>query len=318
VPLALLVIFGALEIFTRTQLFNSSKDFRRFAGYAEKARHLEGSDGVRVVLMGNSATDRGVDLGVLQATFAASGARVSADLFVADQSRINTWQFMLQKYFFSPGLHPDWVVITFYEDDVQDGNPVEIGRLAQFFTSVGDWPAVFALDLPEWGQRVEFVVASGWATFAASERIRERALEALVPDFRSYSERANGAIYEHNQRRRRAPADAQAAPAPPTHRALRRLLRTAADHGVRLAFVAYPTRTDSGRPPYLVLPQTLEVLRDAGAPFLDLRHVPGLQGDEMYDDEVHLSEAGRIPYSRALATALAPLFVGDSRSPRAR
>ena len=316
VPLALLVIFGALELFTRTRLFNSSKDFRRFAGYGEKARHLEGSDGARLALMGNSATDRGVDLPTLQAAFAASGARVTADLFVADQSRINTWQFMLQKYFFAPGLHPDWVVITFYEDDLQDGNAVEIGRLAQFFTSVRDWPSVFALDLPEWGQRVEFVLASGWATFAASERMRERALEALVPDFRSYAAQANASIYEHNRRRRPARVDTTSAPAPAprTHRALQRLLRTAADHGVRLAFVAYPTRLDSGRPPYVVPPETLQVLRDAGAPFFDLRHVAGLQGDAMYDDEVHLSAAGRIPYSRALATALTPLIASEPRA----
>jgi len=41
---------------------------------------------------------------------------------------------------------------------------------------------VFAIDLPQWSQRAEFVLASGWATFAASERIRERALEAMIPD----------------------------------------------------------------------------------------------------------------------------------------
>lgn len=308
VPLALLLIFGALEIFTRTRLFNSSKDFRRFAGYPEKARHLEQRDGVRLALMGNSATDRGVDLPTLQNTFAAAGAHVSADLFVADQSRINTWQFMLQKYFVTPGIRPDWVVVTFYEDDLQDGNTVEIGRLAQFFTSVRDWPSVFSVDLPDWSQRIEFMLGSFWATFAASERIRERTLEALIPDFRPYTEAANTAIYEHNHRRARVTA-ASASTAARAHslRALQRLLRTGADAGIRLAFVAYPTRTDSGRAQYVLAPETLQVLKDAGAPFFDLRRVDGLEGDAMYDDEVHLSAAGRIPYSKALATALLPL-----------
>ncbi len=33
----------------------------------------------------------------------------------------------------------------------------------------------------------------------------------------------------------------------------------------------------------------------------------------MYDDEVHLSIAGRVPYSRALATALLPLVARPAR-----
>jgi len=262
--------------------------------------------------MGNSATDRGVDLPTLQATFATSGARVTADLFVADQSRINTWQYMVNKYFVVPGLHPDWVVVTFYEDDLQDGNAVEVGRLAQFFTSVRDWPSVFALDLPEWGQRVEFVLSSFWATFAASERMRERALETLIPDFKTYAARANATIYEHNMRRRHAAA-VPVAPRARTSHALERLLRTAREHGLHLAFVAYPTRTDAGRLPYDIPAETIAILAASGAPLFDLRHVPGLEGDAMYDDEVHLSVAGRVPYSRALATALLPLVARPAR-----
>ena len=308
VPVFLLLIFGAVELFTRTRLFDTSKDFRRFAGYGQKARRLEQAPGVRMALIGNSATDRGVDVPTLQQAFAAEGARVTADLFVADQSRINTWQYMLQKYFVTPGLHPEWVVVTFYEDDLQDGNAVEIGRLAQFFTGVRDWPEVFALDLPEWGQRIEFVLSSFWATFAASERMRERALEALIPDFKSYAGTANATIYEHNRRRWAAAAAAEppAAHARTSH-ALERLLRTAREHNLHLAFVAYPTRTDAGRQVYAIPPETVQVLAASGAPLFDLRHVPGLEGDAMYDDEVHLSAAGRIPYSRALAGALLPL-----------
>lgn len=310
VPLTLLLIFGSAEIVTRTRLFNTSKDFRRFAGYPEKARHLEAADGVRVALMGNSATDRGVDLTTLHQTFAANGARVTADLFVADQSRINTWQFMLQKYFVTPGLHPDWVVLTFYEDDLQDGNAIEIGRLAQFFTTVRDWPAVFALDLPEWSQRIEFMLSSFWATFAANERIRERALEAMIPDFRDYAGATNSTIYAHNRRRFGPAAAAQARS---TTYVLERLLRTAREHGLRLAFVAYPTRLDAGRQPYAIAPQVKATLDAAGAPLLDLRHVPGLEGGALYDDEVHLTEAGRVPYSKALADALTPLLTATPR-----
>jgi hypothetical protein len=204
-------------------------------------------------------------------------------------------------------VKPDWLVVTYYEDDLEDGNNVEIGRLAQFFTSVRDWPSVFAIDLPQWSQRAEFVLASGWATFAASERIRERALEAMIPDYKEYVSASNAAIYEHNQRRAKAAPPVRAR----SYQALRRLLRTVADSGIKLVVVAFPTRIDSGRMPYDVADETVQVLREGGASFLDLRRVPGLEGADQYDDEVHLSVAGRVPYSRALGAALAPLLAQD-------
>ena len=307
VPLALLVIFGALELITRTWLFDSSKDFRRFAGYPQGARALAAGDGVRVALVGNSATARGVDLPTLRTAISGAGVRASLDMFVADQSRINTWQFMIQRYFLQSGAKPDWLVVTYYEDDLEDGNNVEIGRLAQFFTSMRDWPSVFAVDLPQWSQRAEFVLASGWATFAASERIRERALEAMIPDYKEYVSASNAAIYEHNHRRAQAAPPAKAR----SYQALRRLLRTVTDSGIKLVVVAFPTRIDSGRMPYDVADETVQVLREGGASFLDLRRVPGLEGADQYDDEVHLSVAGRVPYSRALGAALAPLLAQD-------
>lgn len=303
VVLALLGIFGALEVFTRTRLFGSSKDFRRFAGYDERARKLEEGAGVRFALVGNSSTDRGVDPAALHEALAANGLSATEDLFVADRSRINTWHFMLGKYFFRPGVRPDWVVVTFYENDLEDGNQIEIGRLAQFFTSVRDWPSVFDVDLPDLSQRADFVISSGWATFAAKERIRERVLKGLVPNFEDYALHANGAIYGYE--RRRAALAAGALRRPGTYRALQRLLQTASESGVRLIFVAYPTRPVPGRLQYEVPEATLAVLRQAKVPFIDLRRVEGLESAEWYEDDVHLNPQGRVPYSKALARELA-------------
>lgn len=303
--LLVLCAFG-LEVFTRTKLFQMSKDFRRFGGYGERAQHLVHEDGFRIALIGNSATDRGVDLPVFLSTIRETAKKpVQADLFVADQSRINTWQFMLERYFFRPELKPDLIAITFYEDDLQDGNAVEIGRLAQFFTTVADWPQVFRVDLPDLNQRAEFVLSSFWATFAARERIKERVLELLIPNYKEYTEQANAVNFQHN-RRKHGPAAGAAAERPVTHAALRRLLDEARQRGFRLCFVAYPTLTDGDRPPYEVAPQTLALLGDAGTPYFDLRRLPELR-PEHYADEVHLNESGKPLYSRRLAQALATL-----------
>ncbi|MCS6912537.1 MAG: hypothetical protein RMK29_04395 [Myxococcales bacterium] len=293
-----------LEIFTRTWLFSASKDFRRFATYDERARRLVESDGFRVALVGNSATDRGVDAAVFrEALQHAIGHSIATDLFVADRSRINTWHFILERYFFSQGRQPDLVLLTFYENDLEDGNPIEIGRLAQFFTTVRDWPEVFRLDLPDLNQRAEFLLASVWATFAARERIKERALGALIPGYKPFAEHVNDVNYRH-----------QAAQAGPVRsgslRALRRLIDRAQQTGVRLCFVAYPTIPSQ---PYEVNPSVVALIRASGMDYLDLRRTTVLPA-RLYADEVHLSEQGRPIFSRLLADALAPLLARQGPS----
>ena len=258
----LLLVFALLELGTRFRLFNMSKDFRRFRAYPARAQALvEGPGPLRIAFIGNSATDRGVDAGVVEAAMAAHGRPAHANLFVADQSRIDTWRFIFERYFAAPGLRPELVVVTFYENDLEDGNPVEIGRLAQFFTTVHDWPEVLSVNLHGLDDRVSFIVASGWATYAASDRIRERFYEAVVPNFQADAARINAVIYAHEARAR----PARPAP-PPTFVALQRLLERAAEVGVPLCFVAYPTLDSARGAPYLVSPALVELLQARGTP----------------------------------------------------
>ena len=300
--LGLLVFLGALEIFTRVSLHDRSKDFRRFGGYPAKAAALVATaNAQRIAFIGNSATDRGVDPRVVEATLARSGRPAAAELFVADQSRVDTWRYIFERYFARPERNPDLVVVSFYENDLEDGNPIEIGRLAQFFTTIGDWPELFRVNLRTLDDRASFVISSFSATYAASDRIRERILPALVPGFRDHSERINEIIFQHEQQRR---PRRLAAPTRPRFAAVERLLDRAAERGVKLCFVAYPTLVAGGRSPYDLAPELLALLARRGIPLIDLRNVPGL-GPEFYADEVHLTEAGRARYSGALGEALA-------------
>ena len=300
--LGLLVFLCALEIFTRVSLHDRSKDFRRFGGYPAKAAALVATANTqRIAFIGNSATDRGVDPRVVEAAFARHGRPTAAELFVADQSRVDTWRYIFERYFARPERNPDLVVFTFYENDLEDGNPIEIGRLAQFFTSIRDWPELFRVNLLTLDDRASFVISSFSATYAASDRIRERILPALVPGFRDHSERINEIIFQHEQHRRQL---RPAAPTRPRFGAVEALLDRAAERGVKLCFVAYPTLVAGGRSPYDLAPDLLALLARRGIPLIDLRNVPGL-GPEFYADEVHLTEAGRARYSAALGEALA-------------
>jgi len=297
-----LLVLAMLEIFSRAVLVGSSKDLRRFREYPAVARALGAAPARRVALIGNSATDRGVDPALLSRELTARvGTGVEARKLVADASRINDWYYILNRFFWQPGVAADLYVVTFYEDDLEDGNRIEIGRLAQFFTTARDWPSVFALDLPTVGDRLDFVMSSAWMTFAVRSRIRERVLEAAVPHYKTFVAATNDANIRHLKRR--APA---AAPRVHSYGALERLLGAAAAHGSRIVFVAYPTAPVPDSEPYVVDPATVARVTGAGMQLLDMRgRVPDIQ-PRHYEDDVHLNPEGAALYTRRLAEALAP------------
>ncbi len=299
-----------LEVISRVVLVDASRDLHRFRGYAEAARDLGRAAAFRVALVGNSATDRGVDPELLASSLSGSlGQPLQAGKFVADASRINDWYHILNHYFWRPGVSADLFVVTFYENDIEDGNAIEIGRMARFFTDRADWPSVFDVDLPAAGDRIEFLVATGWASFALRSRIRERALGLAVPGYQPFAVALNEANASH-LRRRAAPGPA----APSGYRALDRLLAAARAHGSRLVFVAYPTPV-----PYDIPAESARRIAEAGMTLLDLRTFATDLQPRRYADDVHLTPEGASLYSRRLAEALSPLIprnaaAADNRS----
>ena len=97
--------------------------------------------GLRVAFVGNSATQRGIEKAQFCAELASPAhPRVDADLFLADGSMINTWHYLVKDLFWRPHLHPDWIVITFFDSCLADESHLEIGHLATCFTKHDDWP----------------------------------------------------------------------------------------------------------------------------------------------------------------------------------
>lgn len=296
--LVLLVVFAGLEIVTRELLMPRSRDFVRFAGYPRRAEELVGADGLRIAFVGNSATQRGFD----PARFVAelpnpAGRPVHVDVFVADGAEINTWHYLMKQAFWRRNLNPDWFVVTFFGSALEDGNIIEIGRLARFFTERDDWPDLFTLDLPTYSERAEFLLSSGWATFAARDRIRKRVLSAVVPDYKDFAEDL------HAQR----PHTAAPPPTTPrTCKVLERFLTAAKEHGNRICFVAFPTRPVGVQPVYEINPEVPRLIHAAGMALLDLRSVPGLSA-EHYEDDYHLTPAGAAIYTGYLTRMIAPI-----------
>jgi hypothetical protein len=306
--LVLLVVCAGLEIVTRALLLPRSRDFARFATYPARAEELVGRDGLRIAFIGNSATQRGLDPGLFVAGLPnPAGRPIHVDLFVADGAEVNTWHYMVKQSFWRRDLNPDWFVVTFFGNALEDDNTIEIGRLALFFTQRDDWPDLFALDLPGYSERAEFLLSTSWATFAARDRIRKRVLAAVVPDYKDFAEDL------HAQRHPGAAPGPSSAPAAPaaklrTCKVLERFLAAAKEHGNRVCFVAFPTRPTGTAPPYTFNPEVPRLIQDAGMTLVDLRSVPGLTA-EHYEDDYHLTPAGAAIYTRHLTQAITPIMV---------
>ncbi len=286
------LFFGGLEAFTRRKLYRASKDLARFTTYPARARALSEAPGKRLAFLGNSLTERGVD-----AQLAAKELGVTADMFVADASHINTWIWMMQREFWSRDLSVDLLVVHFYENGLEDGKRLEVGRLAQFFTTRDDWGELFANDVKTLDGRAEFVVSTVWATYAVRDRIKERVLD-LIPGYQDWLEASNQITFDHD----RALAAAHELKRVPTRHALERFLARAQAHHTKVLFVAFPTMN-----PYDVPDETIRTIRDAGMLYLDLRSVPELDRAAHYADDIHLNEAGRAIYTRRLVAELRAL-----------
>ena len=305
--LILVALFIVLEVITRTVFFPMSLDFGRFVSYRERADALQSQAGLRVAFIGNSATEAGVDVDVLKDTLSTNGVFVpSVELFLADGSGINTWRSIMNHYFWKRGNAPDLVIITFFGPSLDDAREFEVGRLAQFFTDLEDWPELFQFDLVTTGQRVEWVLASVWATYAARDRIKDRVLSLFVPNYKQY------ATVLHDEGHR----DALKKGAPRTsvvksHRSLQSVLQRARKFGSRLLFVAYPMRDTQ----YTVHPDALRLIRDFGADYLDMRDLIDLE-PTLYRDTYHLTATGKPIYTKRFAELLAPMLRTLGRSGR--
>lgn len=297
--LVLLVALIGLEIVTRAVLLPRSRDFVRFASYPRRAEELAGADGLRIAFIGNSATQRGLDLTQCVAQLPnRAGRPIHVDLFVADGAEINTWHYLMKHTFWRRDLNPDWFIITFFGSALEDGNTFEIGRLALAFTEPADWPELFTLDLPTYSQRVEYLLSSSWATFAARDRIRRRVLSAVVPQYKDFVED----LHAQRPNLNTAPPIASR-----TCQVLERFLAAAQEHGNRICFVAFPTRPVGVQPVYPLNPAVPRLIRAAGMAMMDLRHVPGLSA-EHYEDDYHLTPAGAAIYTRHFTQAIAPIL----------
>lgn len=301
IMIALLVMLAALELITRFVLFRMSDDIDRFQAYPERVEALANKHGVRLVLIGNSATEQSIDTQLLSSEMEAlSGKQTHATLLVADSSEIVTWQAIANQCIWRGSARPDTIVLTFFGTNLQDTADVELGRIAQFFSTYQDWPELFATQVKSVGTRAEFILDSFWGTFAFRDRIKQRILATVVPDYRNYATTLN-----QMSRRYTGNGSEKLVKNQPTYRGLTDFLTRARSENVEVILVAFPAlgRTAATDP------KIAELASANGALLLDMQGVAPLK-PEHYVDSIHLTEAGKQFYTPHFARELHRLKVG--------
>ncbi len=312
--LTLLAAFAAVELGMRFILVPKSQDLSRFSEYPAKAAKLHSKGGSNVALVGNSAIEAGIDPVLLERLLRRAGMRdVSAEMFAADASGITTWHYMVKNYFVAPGWAPRYLVLHYSGTLlVRDGN-LEIGRLAQYFTKSADFREVIHRELSTGGDILKFSLSWGSQMFAFSPRLRDRALNAMIYDYKRFVRGNNQAALDH-ERDIVSRKGSGAASWPPDHSRLERFLKMVQQSETTLIVIAFPTQLKKGAYPYEINPQIRFLVESYGFVFKDLRRVEGLEGN-MYEDSMHLNSRGRAVYTRILAREMFKTFSTGKKDP---
>jgi hypothetical protein len=289
-----LVVLAACECALRLREQSLSLDVRHIRQIPDISERLARGEGLHLLFIGNSMTRNGVEPEVIEREMGARGiAPLRVERVFPDATALPDWYYAFNRYFPAPQRAPDVLVVCFASRDLEDSQPVHSWRLAQYYTTPRDVPEVFREDIRDFDGRAEFLLSDLSVAFANRARVRDRALDLLVPNYRD-------AAQQINRSQQSASGEKQAHAPQPTYLRLARLGRLAASRGVRVILVAMPQRSDYGLDPGL---QT--AAEAAGMMLVDGRTGHGLRPDS-YVDEMHLDAPGAAVYSHFLALQLAP------------
>lgn len=314
VGLSLLLFFGVAEVGARKYARRHQNDLSDPTDYTSinaRAAHLMKQSGSKIVFVGNSATQEGLDLAGFEnamdgISVAKANAPFHAQMCTAVDSQIKDWNWMLEHAYFGPKRRPDLFVVTYFSDNLQDVPIVQPGRFAQFFTSPRDWPIVFQNDITTLGERGDYVLSYFSLLYAMRVITQEKLLRASAPGYQKFATQLNDIQIQQTESALLPATSSPRSDKPALpYGALKRLLRRAQETGSKLCFVAYPR--PGARYWYQLDPEAQQMIREAGMISLDLRVTPGLTPDK-YRDSVHVNAQGRPIWTKAVASALAPVI----------
>jgi hypothetical protein len=295
VLLVVLVVMGGAELrelWVNAHRPYESKLLREFPAMADR---LAAQKGTRVVLLGNSLTQVGYNMPLLQSQMQANG---NAEMNILNISQTGSapaeWYHNFARLFVRRGDAPDVVVINMSPDGIADAVPMgyRIGWLAHE-TDWQDLPEVLGKDLGEVEVDGQYLMACVSPLYADRWDVRFETLWRITPDIKA------GMAWVNSAQLTVARSKHAAAPKPPTHSLLLRMLALAKTNHTRVILVAMPARER-----YEIDPALPGILKfDDNAVLMDCRSIPGLNAAD-FSDGWHLNAQGAEMFTAYMAKEL--------------
>jgi hypothetical protein len=298
VVIAVLSVLFCCEILVRIEEPKLSLDVRHIHEIPAIVQRLSTKQSERILFLGNSLTRAGVEPATIQLGLTPpSGKSLAVERVYPDDTTLSDWYYIYRTFIVDKHAEPDVVVVSFALDQLEDHSQMHVDRLGGYFGGWATRREVFAYDLPGFGDRVEYELASSSRLFANQDRIRLRVLDFLVPHYRQSAGRLNRIVQQTAQKKNGSQQ---------SYARLRRFIELVRGNGSKLFLVAMPT----GGPEYQIPQSLVDTARSEDAIFLDMRGINGVD----YSDGYHLTAQGAKKYSAALAQSLqrAGVFNSDA------
>lgn len=288
VVIALAVVVALIELALRSQTSNLSGNIQHIGQIPAIAARL-GQQSNSLLFLGNSLTNNGVEPSVFQARQTGLNAAL-VEKITPDATSLSDWYCVFKNNIAGMDSPPRTVVLGFAWLQLSDQYPINASRLGGYFCSMADIAALSGTGLTNHNKLLDFLAGAASHVYLNREAIRNRLLDALVPNYRSVTQEMNvnpglgsKAKIEKIEHR---------------YTTLARFSQMARDAGIRLVLVAMPVKDE-----YPIDPGLMETVKDHGMTLLDMRNTPGV-ASSMFLDPIHLNESGRQHFSLALAHAL--------------
>lgn len=270
-----LVVLVTAEIALRSLLPHLSQDIVHIQQIPKSAEQLSNSQGTRILFLGNSITRNGIDINRFEEQLKSHRPVAVAEIY-PDDTAVTEWLYAYLHFFELPDRKLDQLIICFAEDQLQDRPSVDVRRLAANYSDWSTMLTTFQQEKLTLEQRVEFVLAKLWVSYANAERVQKRLLDYLLPYYRQTAGIINSSLARPDN-----PKDVEAKPSP-TYLRLKRLIELVEAKNIDLIVFAFPVGKS-----YDLEPGLEELLRAHDIPFHDVRNLAGLE-PENFPDGYHM------------------------------
>lgn len=287
--LALAVAFIAVAELCVHQIESRlSSNVKHVESFPMRVEKLRAEPGRNILFVGDSLTRNGVNPEVVGGVLEREGSPAAVDRLHADDTTMVEWYYTVKRYALAGDWSPEFLVIPFVRGQLEDDSVVRPSQLARFFVGPSDVSELFRNELTTTEQRGEFLAARLLAGYAAREQLQRRALDLVIPHYRTGSRRSHRVLEKKTKKK----------PSKATYERLIRFASLADRRGVRMVVVAMPLPER-----YKLDTRMVTMLPGYGVKLLDARSVKGLEKND-YIDGYLLNEQGARKLSADLGLKL--------------